>query len=205
MKKIIYTSFIFLFAITINAQEDKTNVLQNLENDQTVNQNVTATATLKSASRLFADKNDLTSVILVIPEGSSVDVLGSDDTYLHVIYEENEGYIYANQAVVTKNPVAQPPAAIKEAPIQKEMPVRRNQITSRFSYLEDKYGSSVGQKIYEGKIWKGMSSEMIKDSWGSPRKINKVLSGNIVKEEWTYRDTWLYIQNNTLTDWGSIK
>ncbi len=70
------------------------------------NQNVTSSATLKSASRLFGDKNDLTSVILVIPSGSEVDVLGADSTYLHVVFDENEGYIFRRHAVMNEVSVA---------------------------------------------------------------------------------------------------
>jgi hypothetical protein len=60
-------------------------------------------------------------------------------------------------------------------------------------------------KLMAGKIWKGMSAEMIKDSWGSPRKINRVISGNLIKEEWIFKNTWLYIENDILADWGPIR
>jgi hypothetical protein len=60
-------------------------------------------------------------------------------------------------------------------------------------------------RLYEGKIWKGMNAQMVKDSWGSPKKINRVISGNIVKEDWFYNNTWLHFQNSTLADWGPAK
>ena len=59
-------------------------------------------------------------------------------------------------------------------------------------------------RLGAGKIWKGMSAEMVRDSWGSPSKINRVI-GNNVREEWVYRNTWLFIENNTLVDWGPVK
>ena len=42
-------------------------------------------------------------------------------------------------------------------------------------------------RIIAGKIWKGMNSEMVKDSWGNPEKINRIISGNVIKEEWIYQ------------------
>jgi hypothetical protein len=56
----------------------------------------------------------------------------------------------------------------------------------------------------QGKVWRGMLSEMVRDSWGEPQKINRVISGNTVKEEWIFRNTWLYIENNYLVEWGPI-
>ncbi len=50
-----------------------------------------------------------------------------------------------------------------------------------------------------------MNSEMVKDSWGTAEKINRVISGNIIKEEWIYKNTWLYFENNTLVEWGPVR
>ena len=63
----------------------------------------------------------------------------------------------------------------------------------------------MADRLYAGKIWKGMNSEMVKDSWGEAEKINRVISGNVIKEEWIFRSTWLYFENNTLLEWGSVK
>ena len=50
-----------------------------------------------------------------------------------------------------------------------------------------------------------MNPEMVKDSWGSPRKINRIINDNTVREEWTYSKTTLYFQNAALRDWGPFK
>jgi hypothetical protein len=171
-------------------------------------QTVTQTATLKMSSRLFETKNDLTTVILVVPKGSVVTLLDSDSTYLHVIYEEDEGYIFRRHAdinaatpapAVAEEPAVQP----QQQPDQQAQPQQEE--VSRFTYLENKYGKNVAAKLMSGKIWKGMGSEMIEDSWGAPKKINRVISGNIVKEEWIYKNTWLYIENDILRQWGPIR
>ncbi|MCE5345380.1 MAG: hypothetical protein LLG13_03685 [Bacteroidales bacterium] len=171
---------------------------------KSADQNVTTTATLKSSSRLFAAKDDLTSVILIIPSGTTVTVLDSDVTYLHVTYEKNEGYILREHAVINQTPV--PAAQTEQTPQaeQEEKPASFQQ-TNRLLYLEKKYGPTMAARLYEGKIWKGMNSGMVKDSWGRADKVNRVINGNIIKEEWIYRGTWLYFENNTLLEWGPVK
>jgi hypothetical protein len=204
MKKFIISGLFLFIVFTLNSQVIKTDVLQDLEKTQAVEQNTVTTATMKSASRLFKDKDDLTSVIMVIPQDSVVNVLGSDSTFFHVVFEGNEGYIYTRHAEINKPVIIQSPAAQQERYSQEERPVQKQKI-SRYAYLENKYGPSMAARLYEGKIWKGMSAQMAKDSWGSPKKINRVISGNIVKEEWFYNSSWLYFQNSTLTDWGPVK
>jgi hypothetical protein len=203
MKRLILISLLFTGILSLQAQTDRAAQLQNLEKNQTAGQNAT-TATLKSASRLFGEKGDLTTVVMIIPSGSTVTVLGSDSTYFHVTFEDNEGYIFKRHAVVNKAP------AITQQPVQPEQretetqPAQDQQM-SRFSYLENKYGSNMAARLTAGKIWKGMNSEMVMDSWGKADKINRVISGNIIKEEWIYKSTWLYFENNTLVEWGPVR
>ncbi len=216
MKKHIL-SLILLFAFfSVIAQENRADILQDLEKSQPAlsasNQDVTVTATLKSASRLFGEKDDLTTVIMVLPSGSVVEILDSDSTYYMVAFEDYEGYIFKRHAVINESVPA--PAAVQQEveeqapPVAREtaqaQPVQEQQV-SRFTYLERKYGSNMAAKLMAGKVWKGMDAEMIKDSWGSPKKINRVISGNLVKEEWIFTNTWLYIENDVLRDWGPIR
>ncbi|HLP75062.1 MAG TPA: hypothetical protein VK155_19315 [Bacteroidales bacterium] len=168
----------------------------------------TQTATLKSAARLFGEKNDLTTVLMIIPSGSAVQVLdAADSTYYRVMFEENEGYIFKRQAVIDKTPAkiasgrndtSQESAATDNQQVQQNT-------RSRFSYLEEKYGTSLAARINSGKIWKGMTPEMVKDSWGSPQKINRLVNGNTMNEQWTYQNTILYFKDNQLTEWGPAR
>ena len=212
MKKFILLSLILTgLIISGKAQAGKEQVLQGLENNNQSDQQLVTIATLKSASRLFGEKDDLTSVILIIPADSMVTVLGSDSTYLDVMFQGNEGFIYRKDAVI-KHVAAQ--AAPPQQQVQDNQ-VQGNQVQgnqqeptpqeSRFTYLENKYGASMASKLMAGKIWKGMNTEMVNDSWGTAQKINRVISGNIVKEEWIYRNTWLYFENDVLVDWGPVK
>jgi hypothetical protein len=183
MKKTVFIILLILGAFSLRAQ---------------------TTATLKNSSRLFATKDDLTSVILIIPADSVVTVLDADSTYLHVVFEENEGYIFNKKVVLNKTPVKSQQASVSQGQ-GRETQQAPDQEQSRFSYLENKYGTNMAARLNAGKIWRGMNSDMVKDSWGTAEKINRVISGNIIKEEWIFRNTWLYFENNTLVEWGPVK
>jgi hypothetical protein len=146
---------------------------------------------MTSSSRLFKDKDDLTSVILVISKDSRVEILDSDSIYFKVYFEGDEGFVLKRHATIDRTP-------------QESLPAMPQQ-TSRLAYLENKYGNSIAANLYARKIWRGMSTEMIRDSWGSPNKIDREISDNTVKEEWVYRNTWLYLEDNTLKDWGAVR
>ena len=201
MKKYIIASLFIIGVLSVYAQANKTDLLQSLEGNQA--QVNTPTATVKTSTRLFQEKEDLTSVISIIPSGAVVSILDSDSIYYHVTYEENEGYILRKHAVPDKAP-----ASFKEMP-SAQLPAiaepSQQPTDSRYDALESKYGASMAARIYSGKIWKGMNSDMVHDSWGSAQKINRVVSGNTIKEEWIYRSTWLYFENNTLLQWGPVK
>lgn len=200
----MFFALLVIGVLPLKAQTNKADQLQALEKNQPSNQNVTLTATLKSSSRLFGTRDDLTSVIMIIPSGSSVGVLGSDSTYLHVTFEDNEGFILKRHAVMDKTPVNVSQTIQSQQPVQEVQPAQEQQ-ESRFSYLENKYGSNLAARLMAGKIWKGMNSEMVSDSWGAAEKINRVISGNVIKEEWIFKNSWLYFENNTLVEWGPVR
>jgi hypothetical protein len=204
MKNIIIPFLFFAIGVLSNAQSSRTESLQNLEQPNSSVQEIQPTAIMTSSSRLFGAKDDLTTVILIIPKGSTVTILGSDSTYFHILFEDNEGYIFKRHAVIDKTPVQPPQTNQIQQFVEEDQPAQVQQM-SRFSYLENKYGSNMAARIIAGKIWKGMNSEMVKDSWGTAQKVDRVISGNIIKEEWTYKNTWLYFENNTLVDWGPIR
>jgi hypothetical protein len=203
MKKLLLNSLFLLLFFGIQAQSSKIAELQDLEKNQSLKQDKKVTATLKSASRLFGEEDDLTSVILIIPSGSVVTVLESDSTYFKVAFEENEGYIFKRDAIIDNTPVEITVPDQQQNLQQTEQPAEQSQV-SRFTYLENKYGTSMAVRLAAGKIWRGMTAEMVRDSWGTPLKINREI-GNIVKEEWIYKNTWLFIENNNLVEWGPIQ
>jgi hypothetical protein len=206
-----------LLVFTAMAQMSRADQLKSLEQGNNVKQASSnskvapadqdkPTATTRSAARLFGTKDDLTSVITIIPSGSTVSVIGSDSTYYKVVFEETEGYILKRQAVIDDKPkVVTSQDNASQSPTQNNKPVVQQDENNRFSYLEKKYGTAMAARLNAGKIWKGMNTEMVKDSWGSPQKINRIINGNTINEDWTYKSTRLYFENNTLVDWGPVR
>lgn len=208
-KQIISGIFLFIF-LSGQSQVPNTKMSEDLEKDQVADQTVVTTASLKSASRLFKEIDDLTSVIVVIPKDEIVNVIGVDSAFLQVEYQGNLGYIEADHAEIIKSAdrsvdsSGQSSIPVKEAaePVAGSAGMEK---AGRYTYLEKKYGTSIAARLYSGKIWKGMDAEMVKDSWGSPRKINSIISGNNVREEWYFGNTLLYFQNSKLSDWGPVR
>ncbi len=163
-------------------------------------------ASVNSPTRLFKDRDDLTSVIVVLPSGSMVEIIDTADSFLHVRYEGDLGYILTRHAGLVSLPADNTIMPVADEPGDTASePQGNNETYGRLAYLTDKYGESTGKKIYERKLWKGMSGEMIIDSWGNPAKISRVISGNNVREEWSYNKTWLFLSNDRLTEWGPAK
>jgi cell division protein FtsB len=82
-----------------------------------------------------------------------------------------------------------------ELATEKQKEVRKNDLVK-------KYGQTSGLKIYESRIWVGMTKEMVIDSWGKPLSINRTGNEWGVHEQWVYGDhRYLYIENGKLTSW----
>jgi hypothetical protein len=203
MKKLIFPALFIIGVFSVKAQTDKAALLQNLEANQSQSQNITPTATIKTSTRLFKIKDDLTSVILIIPSGTVVSVLDSDTTYFHVTFEENEGYIYRKHASLDK--VTGTFKDMQSVQTTQDVQPVQVQTDGRYEALVSKYGSAMAARLYAGKIWKGMNSDMARDSWGAAAKVNRVVNGNVIEEEWIYRSTWLHFENGTLIQWGPVK
>jgi hypothetical protein len=212
MKKILLPAALIFTCFSVAAQVDRAETLQNLESSAVSGQVQGITARLRNASRLFKDKDDLTSVIMVIPADSIVDVLAADSAFLKVGYEGNEGFIYASQAEVIRPEKVTKPAPLGQPQPQAKLEMKRIEPNSgrhapdRYTYLVNKYGQPIASKLNGGKIWKGMSAGMVEDAWGNPRKINRMISNSDeTKEEWVYTHYWLSFHNGVLIGWGPMK
>lgn len=183
MKKVIASMLVLFMGIMVSAQD-----LQK--------------ATTTGSVRLFGDKDDLTTVIQLIPEGSVVEIIMTDSLYSQVRFGELTGYVKSNglgpyQPVVALAPVNQPQTAEQQ---QYEV-----QPEDRYAALVAKYGTDIGKRLYQNKVWKGVTSEMAIDSWGRPKQINRMYVDQSVDEEWIYSKKWLYFRDNILIEWGTVK
>lgn len=68
-----------------------------------------------------------------------------------------------------------------------------------------KYGEEDGGRVANGQVWKGMSEDMLKDSWGTPDKIDKNVEKWGVFTQWYYGNVTFFFRDGKLTDWEEIK
>jgi len=196
MRKLIASVLVLFMGITVSAQE-----LQK--------------ATTKGAVRLFGDKDDLTTVITLIPAGSNVEIIKPDIEYTLVRFDNSEGFVKSDKLVTGQATV----------PAQTATNVTPNQITysaqpqpqpqpqlqsqaqpqNRYEMLTMKYGNDIGKRLFQHKVWKGINADMARDSWGKAKQINRMYVDQSVDEEWIYSQKWLYFRDNILIEWGPVK
>lgn len=68
-----------------------------------------------------------------------------------------------------------------------------------------KYGKKIGTNIAFGKIWKGMTEDMLRDSWGKPDKIKKNVEKWGTFTQWYYGKITYFFKNGKMTDWEEKK
>lgn len=85
-----------------------------------------------------------------------------------------------------------PNSCIYTPPIIEEI-IRKDKLI----LMKEKYGEREGHKIAYGRIWVGMTREMLIDSKGNPDKINVTRSiGGNKSEQLVYKNQYVYIRNN---------
>ena len=150
-------------------------------------------AVMKETARLYSDKDNASSVITYVPADSAVMILDTAGSFFLVHYKDMDGYIRQQRVKKYKDILyeltAPPPDAAAQRP------------KNRHDLLIAKYGQNEGRKIYEHMIWKGMTSEMVLDSWGKPKVINHYETTKGFREEWIYPKHILMFTNGTLTGW----
>ncbi len=148
---------------------------------------------LKETARLYSDKDNASSVVMYVPADSSVMIIDTAGTFFLVHYQGIDGYIRQKRVKKYQEIVYE-----LTAPPGSEA---SQGTTNRHDYLIAKYGQNEGRKIYEHMIWKGMTSEMVLDSWGKPKVINHYTTSTGYREEWIYAKHVLSFTNGILTGW----
>lgn len=75
------------------------------------------------------------------------------------------------------------------------------EIEKRKTMLERKYGVDIALRIFEKKIWIGMTKDMLLESWGRPNDINRTVGSWGVHEQCIYTSAYVYIENGVVTSW----
>ena len=73
------------------------------------------------------------------------------------------------------------------------------------SCMKKKYGSKDGARIAMGQIWKGMTEEMMRDSWGEPDKTNTDKYSYGVFTQFYYGKVIYFFRDGKLIDWEEEK
>ncbi|MFO7755472.1 MAG: hypothetical protein R6V34_05775 [Bacteroidales bacterium] len=157
-------------------------------------------ATTKSVTRLFGDKENVSTVIAYIPEGTELDVLVVEEDYLKILYDEEEGFILTEKAILRNTE-----GEILQVGEQEEEAVNIRQPADRREMLINKYGTRTGKAIYQHKIWKGMKSDMVFDSWGKPLRVDRLTKGSDIQERWIYTESYVIFEDDILVDWGPVE
>jgi len=103
----------------------------------------------------------------------------------------------------------------KDSPEQKEEQQKQKEeqqilvdakrLKERLKELQVKYGTKFGKLIFENQIVLNMNKEMVRESWGSPERINKTVNRYGAHEQWVYTNYYLYFDDGILTTWQSFR
>ena len=63
-----------------------------------------------------------------------------------------------------------------------------------------KYGKEDGLNVAYGRVWIGMTEEMLRDSWGKPDKIEKNVENWGTFTQWYYGDITYFFRDGILTE-----
>lgn len=78
-------------------------------------------------------------------------------------------------------------------------------VSGRADQLKRKYGSEIGSRVMRGQIWKGMTEQMLDDSWGKPEKITKNKEKWGTFTQWYYGKITYFFKNGIMTGWEELK
>jgi len=198
----------FLLIVPLNAQQfnDLESKLTQLEQNSTKS-NIQTEATdtsfksngvTSSGCRLYSDIGNLSSVIAIIPADTRIFIVDIMDEYYYIKTEDNQGFVKKSKIKPDQSYIEKPSEVLNK-------PDTAKVFSSKLEYLRYTYGWETAQKIFDHKIWRNMTTNMVEDSWGRPDNINRIISSGQVKEEWIYPSTYLIFLNEKLMDWGPVE
>ncbi|NQU81179.1 MAG: hypothetical protein HQ543_06640 [Bacteroidetes bacterium] len=198
----------FLFIVPLNSQqfnelERKLNQLEQNSTNSNIQTEVTDTSftsngVTSSGCRLYSDIGNLSSVITIISVDTRIFIVDIMDEYYYIKTENNQGF-------VKRSKIKPDQSFFEKQPEVKTQQDTATRFSNKLEYLRYTYGWETAQKIFDHKIWRNMTTNMVEDSWGRPDKINRRINSGRVKEEWYYPSTYLIFINEKLADWGPVE
>lgn len=173
-------------------------------------QSYIGTTTIKASTRLRNQPSSSGEVITTIKKNKTIKVLKySGDSYWQVEYKNEIGFVNDVTLVITE----EMNKAIKEDEGKKVLSelkqkqdilaAQQKKRAERKEKLAEKYGVLNANFILNGKLFTGMTKEMVIESIGKPDDINKTTGPWGVHEQWVYdkKNMYVYFENGKLTSW----
>ena len=186
--------------------ENLTKEISDLEIQKKLNTYGQAYFTITSmSSRLVSEPKPRADEILRIAKKQKVKVYDFIDGYYLASWNDNKGYIHEAFIEETTEILAMKDFR-KNQVISEEQDVKIRAREKRLKALTEKYDESVAIRIMLGFYWNGMTTEMARESLGSPDEINKSSGTWGLHEQWVYSEgrsktIYLYFENGVLTSW----
>lgn len=149
---------------------------------------------VNKGGKIRSNKNNPTeSPIYTFLDTATVKTYSYDNGYFKIVYNGFVGYIN-DLYVLDKEGVINHYEKIKQLKLKSQVAKSENEMIKR-------YGKSIYDKLKNGYYWIGMSSEMALISLGLPDQVNSTVGkwGNY--EQWVYKNTYLYFENEKLTSY----
>jgi hypothetical protein len=156
---------------------------------------------------LLYEKPDGFKSICPVITGNKVKVIEVLENYYKVYFNDHTGFVnkagFQSESKIIEE-------KIKNEKIESEK-IERNKRSEEESILEmeerrsrliKQFGKAIGERIFYNEIWIGMTAEMVRESKGRPKDINKTVGSWGVHEQWIYNEkTYLYLENGKLVSW----
>ena len=137
---------------------------------------VISRASIKNKPSIFGDE------IGIIPKGDFIQVYDYYDGLWSIKYDSIIGYL--SDTFISN---------------RRELNIKRD--AHNDNEIIKTFGSEIGSKIVNHRIWTGMTSEMARLSIGKPNDINQTVGDWGIHEQWVYEKRYLYFENGVLKSW----
>lgn len=189
LKPLICPLQIVIILLTSCANSDSKK--ESIENVQTKDSiiNKDTTSLVKHYDKNFKAHDDVNSINM-FKEKLGVKEIGQDNYELNgewitELYDKRTGEFIGFQGDTTK------------FDFHKLKYLKRSK---RLSYLIGKYSQPYADRIFQHKVWVGMSKDEAIESWGKPKDINTTITENMEREQWVYGEgQYLYLENGIVT------
>lgn len=142
---------------------------------------------------VFYNDSNLTNTEEKIPINSVVGLLEDLGKKYKVIFNGRTGYVlkYGFETDTERQ--------TKIVKINKDKATKQKDIEDRAKEMIKKYGPHYGKIVNEGRYAIGMTKQMILDSIGNPKDINRTVGSWGSHEQWVYENFYIYFENGKVT------